>query len=78
MAKLRDLTSLGADDVTVRVSAYDWEADPHGVPCQWQAIVKHRDRTKAWSVAVRDDPVVALQDAINGFAELYDDGMDMV
>lgn len=49
------LASEEVDEVVVRVSQY---ATTGGVqtPSQWQAIVRFRDRTKSWGVAVQRTP----------------------
>jgi hypothetical protein len=78
---LRDLVVLGVDDVTVRVTRYDHKkraGHPFGLPVQWQAIVKHRDRNRVWGVGIAGDPDTALEKAIAAFSNDLDDGMDLV
>ena len=65
---IKQLSALGAQEVTVRVGQYSPPATARGpsgdmVPVSWQAIVKHQDASKPWAVAVRDDPDEAFRDA---------------
>lgn len=53
---LHDAARSGYDEVTIRMSSYD--------PPRWQAIAKHRDRTKAWAVSVDPIQAKALTDAL--------------
>lgn len=64
---LAELAPMGADELVVRVTAYD----KAGVPFRWQAIVRHKNRSLGWSVAVENDPDMAMFEALRGFKEKY-------
>lgn len=53
-----------ADEIVIRVSS--WAADGK-TPASFQAIVRGRDRTKAWGLGILSNPVAALQRAIDDF-----------
>lgn len=72
---LAALIPLGAADVQINVSQYDPAPGARGpdesmTPVRWQAIVKHRNASRPWAVAVRDDPDEALRDACALFVEM--------
>lgn len=56
----------GVDEITIRVVRYK---DDLETPACFQAIVKPRDRHKAWSVGILANPVQALHRAISDFYE---------
>ena len=58
--------SDGANEIVVRVSSYK---DDGVTPASFQAIVRGRNRMKAWGVGVRANPVPALTRAIESFFE---------
>ncbi len=53
---IRAAFASGRDEIILRMASYD--------PPKFQALVKGRDRTKAWGVAVEPDPVAALRRAL--------------
>ena len=60
-----------ADEIVLRVSSYNFDTDPW-TPTSYQAIVRHRDRTKCWGVGIRSNPVAALSAAIADFYKTRD------
>lgn len=80
----RPLAALGVDEIVVRVTQYDYKKQrehPFGLPKEWQAVVKHRDRRRVWGVGIAGDPDTALEKAIAAFARDEaddDDGMELV
>lgn len=56
----------GADEIVLRVCSYDFSGK-NPVPKSFQAIVRGRDRNKAWGVGIRSNPVAALTAAIPDF-----------
>lgn len=72
---LKELADLGCCELVVRVSKYDRELTNRGpdsttTPVEWQAIAKHSNAAKPWSVAVRSDPDLAMLDALEQFKRL--------
>lgn len=51
----------GFDEITIKVSSYAADGE---YPSEFQAIVKHRNRTLVWGCGVDPNPLQALETAI--------------
>ena len=74
---IKQLGALGAAEVIVRVSKFDYPVgargtDSHMTSVEWQAIVKHVNASLPWAVAVRADPDEANRDARILFVSMND------
>lgn len=74
---IKELSALGASEVLVRVSSYNYPVgargpENHMIAVEWQAIVKHQNASLPWAVAVRKDADEAYRDACLCFAEMND------
>lgn len=71
---IRDAFAQGADEITIRVSRY---AADLKTPEAFQCLIKFQNRTLAWKVGIRADPVLSLEAALSEMAPAGPDETDV-